>query len=321
MPKFSIITPLHNKGDYVLQTIQSVLNQTLTDWEMIIVENGSTDNSVHVVSSYSDPRIQLVVSPKVGPGAARNYGLQLAKGEWILFLDADDLISPDFIEARLKYLIADEGVKSPDIIVGGWEEFSLAQTDCVQRRPGAETGGQKAIEESAIAAAPWALHAAIIRRSALGSNPWPEDIDGLPSEDTAFWFSLIRKKRVKILPGYGALYRITSQATRNRPENLSRWVEAIVSVVKMNTSFLQEQGEALTRSHIEYIMRGFESAYCQAIGASDQSAAILALKHAELWLSQCSWNPASIAIRKMLGIKIFCKIRSRVNLFRVLTYF
>src|SRR5471032_1240670 len=101
MKSVSIITPLFNKELYVGETIRSVLAQTFTDWEMIIIENGSTDKGLEVVRHFSDSRIRLVESPKQGPGAARNLGLSLATGEWVLFLDADDLLQPFQLAALL----------------------------------------------------------------------------------------------------------------------------------------------------------------------------------------------------------------------------
>ncbi len=81
MPAVSIITALHNKGPYIAETIRSVLAQTVSDWELIVVENGSTDDGPGNAASFSDERIRLVISPKTGPGAARNHGLQLACGD------------------------------------------------------------------------------------------------------------------------------------------------------------------------------------------------------------------------------------------------
>ncbi len=81
MPQVGIIAALHNKGPYVAETIRSVLAQTMPDWALIVVENGSTDDGPEIVRQFPDPRIRLVVSPKQGPGAARNVGLAHATGE------------------------------------------------------------------------------------------------------------------------------------------------------------------------------------------------------------------------------------------------
>ena len=96
---FSIIIPLYNKERTVGESIRSVLDQNLSSLELIIVDDGSTDNSVRVVQSFDDSRIRLFPIPNSGPSAARNYGIQRAKGDWILVLDADDLLLSGAIRA------------------------------------------------------------------------------------------------------------------------------------------------------------------------------------------------------------------------------
>ena len=120
MTKVSIITALHNKGPYIAETIRSVLAQTMPDWELVVVENGSTDNGPELVRQFADARIRLDVSPKQGPGAARNFGLGLATGEWILFLDADDLIEADYLAQKLETA---KNCPQAGIIAGRWQEF------------------------------------------------------------------------------------------------------------------------------------------------------------------------------------------------------
>ena|SRR5690554_668452 len=88
---FSIVIPLYNKGLSVKSTIQSVLDQTFQDFEIVIINDGSTDRSVEVVEDFDNPRIRLIHQENQGVSAARNKGIKEAKYEWICFLDADDL--------------------------------------------------------------------------------------------------------------------------------------------------------------------------------------------------------------------------------------
>lgn len=90
MPKISIIIPLYNKEKIVQRSVNSVLCQSFSDFELIIVDDGSTDNSLSVVKSIKDNRIHIIGQENGGPSKARNTGVKHAKGEWILFLDADD---------------------------------------------------------------------------------------------------------------------------------------------------------------------------------------------------------------------------------------
>lgn len=99
MPYFSVIIPLYNKAPYVAKTIESVLRQTFNDYELIIIDNGSTDGSNEIVSKYSDPRIQIVrLDENVGVSNARNKGVALSTAPYVTFLDADDWWEPTFLE-------------------------------------------------------------------------------------------------------------------------------------------------------------------------------------------------------------------------------
>lgn len=92
MCKVSVIIPVYNVEAYLRQCLDSVLNQTLRDIEVICVDDGSTDGSAAILGEYAekDLRIKVVAQPNTGAGAARNAGLALAKGEWLSFFDADD---------------------------------------------------------------------------------------------------------------------------------------------------------------------------------------------------------------------------------------
>jgi len=95
---FSIIIPLYNKESYVAETITSVLNQTFVDFEMIVIDDGSTDGSARVVKSFNDTRITYEKIENSGVSVARNAGVKIAKYDYITFLDADDWWAPTFLE-------------------------------------------------------------------------------------------------------------------------------------------------------------------------------------------------------------------------------
>ena len=106
MPKVSIIIPLHNSEAFIAETIQSCLDQSYPDIEVIVVENGSTDHSYDTVKAMKDERIRLFKIETPNASAARNFGLQQADGDYIQFLDADDLMSPNKIALQIKALAA-----------------------------------------------------------------------------------------------------------------------------------------------------------------------------------------------------------------------
>jgi glycosyltransferase involved in cell wall biosynthesis len=104
-PLVSIVMPVYNAGRYIAEAIHSVLNQTHTNWELIIVDDGSSDSSYEVISSFDDCRIRVFRFEKNhGQAIATNKGLSLSTGDYIQFLDADDLIDCHKLEIQLKDL-------------------------------------------------------------------------------------------------------------------------------------------------------------------------------------------------------------------------
>ncbi|NET62762.1 MAG: glycosyltransferase [Symploca sp. SIO2E6] len=104
MPLISVIIPVYNGEQTIRQTIESVLNQTFRDFELIVINDGSQDSTLKIVESIQDYRLQLCSYPNAGLAASRNRGISLASGEYVSCIDADDLWTPDKLEAQLKVL-------------------------------------------------------------------------------------------------------------------------------------------------------------------------------------------------------------------------
>jgi len=104
-PLVTIAMPAYNHGRFVAHAIESVLSQTMTDWELIIVDDASTDNTREVISRYSDPRIQYIAHPENrGPAATTNRAFQEARGTWVSLLASDDAYAPTRLEEQLAYV-------------------------------------------------------------------------------------------------------------------------------------------------------------------------------------------------------------------------
>lgn len=97
----SIVIPLYNKESSIRKTLQSIFHQTYQHFEIIIVDDGSTDNSSAIVESYNDPRIRLIKQDNAGVSSARNKGIQHSKGDYVAFLDADDEWDNDYLERHI----------------------------------------------------------------------------------------------------------------------------------------------------------------------------------------------------------------------------
>jgi glycosyltransferase involved in cell wall biosynthesis len=105
MPFFSVIIPLYNKEKYIEATINSVLNQTFKDFEIIIVDDGSTDNSYKIVSRFQDLQIFKIQQENQGVSIARNFGIENSNSEYIALLDADDIWEPNHLNELHKSII------------------------------------------------------------------------------------------------------------------------------------------------------------------------------------------------------------------------
>jgi teichuronic acid biosynthesis glycosyltransferase TuaG len=100
----SIIIPAYNAAAFIEETVQSIYCQTYQDWEMIIINDGSTDKTAEIIGQINDTRVKSINQQNAGVAAARNKGLLHAKGEFIIFFDADDLMTPEFLSQRVSAL-------------------------------------------------------------------------------------------------------------------------------------------------------------------------------------------------------------------------
>src|SRR5574341_182862 len=105
MARVSVIIPCYNNEPYLRECLDSVLNQTFSDYEVIVVDDGSTDGTEVIIQNYL-PRVKYLRQSNQGPAAARNAGIEAASGEYIAFQDADDIWYPEKLEAQVKFMEA-----------------------------------------------------------------------------------------------------------------------------------------------------------------------------------------------------------------------
>lgn len=134
-PKVTVFIPVHNREDYICVAVNSILAQTFEDFELVVVDDGSTDRTVEVLESYSDPRLRVARNPRnLGIPATRNHGLELARGEYIALLDSDDHAYPERLAHQVRFLDA-----NPEITqAGSWCSFMDSDgnmLDKVRRQP------------------------------------------------------------------------------------------------------------------------------------------------------------------------------------------
>lgn len=185
MDMVSIIVPVYNAGEFLAETIQSVQSQTCADWELLLVDDMSSDNSREIMerAAADDDRIRpLPQKENAGAACARNAGLKAARGRYIAYLDADDLWKPDKLEKELSFM----GMKGAGFVFSGYEfaDENGVGTGKIVRVPERITYRQ-ALKNTTI----------FTTTVLLDRQKIPESIMRMPcvkSEDTATWWQILR---------------------------------------------------------------------------------------------------------------------------------
>lgn len=230
----SIIIPCYNAEAWVAQTLESALAQTWPHREIILVNDGSRDGSLAVARRFQSRDVQVVDQPNRGASAARNHGLRLARGDFIQFLDADDLLAPDKLALQMAVL-AEAG---PDVLVSGlWGRFSRdpEQADFVPQAVAAARSGVEFLQlhyetGSMMQPGAWLASRALLDRA----GPWDETLS-LNDDGEYFARVMLTAKHLVHVPSARCFYRSglhTSLSRRSDPKallSLFRSVELTVA--------------------------------------------------------------------------------------------
>ncbi len=184
MPLVSVIIPTRNRAHLLSEAIESVLTQTFWDFELIIVDDGSTDRTAEVVAGYDDRRIVYYAQEKQERGAARNRGVGVSQGKYITFLDDDDWYLPRKLDVQAGYLNMHPEV---GMVISGWDRVNEARELVRMERPWLHH--PQPVLKDWLFAAMAHVAAVLMRRS------WFEQVGGFnddlaPAEDTHLWFKL-----------------------------------------------------------------------------------------------------------------------------------
>lgn len=245
LPLISIIMPTYNAGRFIGRAIESVLAQSYPNWELIIVDDASSDNTESVVAAYRDARIQYHRVARIGhPAGVRNTGLNMAKGELIAFLDSDDLYFPDTLEKLSRPLL-----KNPKLFAVYGFAFSMDENEnaldqAVQLIPRAqrERVDDPPYELPSYYGHRWEqivtskisnmLPALMIRHEDLRAiGPFNESLCG--PEDYEFYVRMFlhRYEGVACLSDYVYKYRIHSASLTKAPEHCQRLLESCLKIM------------------------------------------------------------------------------------------
>lgn len=213
-PSISIIMPCFNASRTLSSTIDRVFAQSFTDFELIIINDGSTDDSLNILNALATKHksIKVIDQANKGPAIARNKGLKIAKGEFIAFLDADDSWHPDFLEKLYKALTYDQ---STAISYCGWQNIGLPPNQCKPFIPPDYETIDKL--ESLLRSCPWPIHAALTRKLYI------DQIEGFNESLTScmdydLWLRIASFNKLVLVPEVLAYYHHHDgeQITKNR---------------------------------------------------------------------------------------------------------
>lgn len=243
IPKVSIIIPVYNAEDGVEKCLDSVLNQTFLDYEIILLNDGSTDKSIDILKSYESKYNNIIVVDKENEGVAktRNRGISMAKGDYIMFIDNDDFIDKDYIE---KFYNKIEQTKS-DIVIGGYRRVNSKNKIIFQ---------EKLIDSEwtkYIYLAPWAK---IYRREFVQNNNI-QFLNFPIGEDLYFSFRIYKKTtKITILNYIGYNWFYNDQSISN---TVQRGLNGDIDVIYLLDKIL----EIYDQDRNEYIRYFFKRYY------------------------------------------------------------
>lgn len=205
LPRVSVLMTVYNAMPYLREAIESIVNQTFEDWELIVIENGSTDESPNVLASFNESRIRTKFLPEnIGRTPALRLAFDEAKGNYIAVLDADDVSHPERLAAQLDYLDNHPEV----VLVGTWANYINEGGNVIGRlAPSIDTrelydslGGIKTF-----------VHSSVMYRAADA-----EAVGGYPEEfsygqDSGLWVKIAQRGEIAMLDKYLCSLRISSQ--------------------------------------------------------------------------------------------------------------
>jgi glycosyltransferase involved in cell wall biosynthesis len=222
MPKVSVIIPVYNGSRYLEETVKSILDQSFRDFEILIIDDGSTDNSGSIALDLQkeDDRIAVFRKQNSGVSDTRNYGMQQSGGDLVVFLDADDIAGKDFLDARVTALTQNESVA----VCGSGVDYINDEGPPIMRADALQAPGNQMLEEilfykKGITTIPSNL---MFRKAVLLQNNIRFDRRLSSTADRMFLCRVALVSRCVCLPVTDLFYRVHSDSMYHNSENGKR---------------------------------------------------------------------------------------------------
>ncbi|MHA7844523.1 MAG: glycosyltransferase family 2 protein [Winogradskyella sp.] len=241
MPFFSVVITVYNKGEFIKNTINSVLNQSFQDFEVIVVNDGSTDESKNIIESFNDKRIHLITTKNQGVSAARNTGIGIANAGYIGLLDGDDLWDKDFLK-----FIKEAITEFPDIsvfstalahryrdkVIPATYNFEQTKTNCIHNF------FKSSLDHTILTSSSIVFNKIILEKTGY----FDTSIES--GEDTDFWIRIGMHYKIVFINKILAHYNFV-------PESISNTVFSVKNKPKYDKYFKEEQKDKHLKIYID----------------------------------------------------------------------
>ena len=251
-PIISIVMPCFNAEHHLPTSIGSVLGQTFTNWELIAVDDGSSDGTLAWLRAQKDPRLKVHSQTNKGVSAARNTGLAFARGKFVAFLDSDDTWAPDFLARMLEAITSEPGI---GLVYCGWQNIGLeGPRGAPFIPPDYEQPDKKA---KLLASTRWPIHACMTRRE-LVSAAGGFDPRFSVGEDFLLWLEIACFHRIRLVPAVLAQYihHCGVQATRDRVRAARQLRDVQAAFLIRHPEIIDELGRAQVRKLTDGVLLG-----------------------------------------------------------------
>lgn len=264
-PRVSIVMPCHNGLAYLPRSIASVRAQRMQAWELIIVDDGSTDASAEWITAQEDARIRLLRQPHKGTSSARNRGLEHVKSDYVAFLDTDDTWAPTFLE---KLTVALDANPQAVLAYCGWQKIGLPDPKGLPFvPPDYETPDKQRV---LFAHCRWPIHAALARTAPMqATGGFPTHLQN--AEDYVVWLELAARSPIVRVPEVLACYHIHSptQASAQRARAALQLLTAQLEYLDRHPDFARSLGkDQRTIPYQGLLSAGFEAYWARDLATA-----------------------------------------------------
>lgn len=225
-PLVTVFMPVYNSEQYIKEAVESILNQTYKNLEIILVDDGSTDRSIEIIKSYKDDRIRLIQNEKnMGIPYTRNVGLKEAKGKYIAIMDSDDIATPKRIERQVDYL-----EKNPDIDAVG--SYYIQFGEKAEKKVTPKYTKPEELKIMLMFYNPIANPSATVRKETLDKHNIKYNLDFFVAQDYQLWVQLAKVGKIEIIPEFLLKYRfghenISKKSNREKREKRKQLISRI----------------------------------------------------------------------------------------------